>query len=66
MFSERTGVPWSNLTKALDKARSSGLLETDEDCIRPTDLGYRFLDDLVELFLPEPDSTRQLHNDGAD
>ena len=66
MFSERTGVPWSNLTKTLDKARSSGFLETDEDYIRPTDLGYRFLDDLVELFLPEPDTTNQLHNDGAD
>ena len=66
MFSERTGVPWSSLTKTVDKARSIGLLETNEDHIKPTDLGYRFLDDLVELFLPEPDSTRQLHNDGAD
>jgi putative oxygen-independent coproporphyrinogen III oxidase len=51
-FKERTGLSWSTLTKPLTEARRLGLLETAGARIRATDLGYRFLDDLVELFLP--------------
>ena len=52
-FTERTGVPWSVLTRPLNDARRRGLLETDGERVRATKLGYRFLDDLVELFLPK-------------
>ena len=52
-FTERTGVPWSVLTRPLNDARRQGLLETDGGRVRATKLGYRFLDDLVELFLPK-------------
>ena len=52
-FTERTGVPWSVLTRPLNDARHRGLLKTDGERVRATKLGYRFLDDLIELFLPK-------------
>jgi oxygen-independent coproporphyrinogen-3 oxidase len=52
-FTERTGVPWSALAGPLNDARSRGLLETHHGKVRATKLGYRFLDDLIELFLPK-------------
>ena len=51
-FTERTGVPWSALAGPLNDARRRGLLETHRGSVRATKLGYRFLDDLIELFLP--------------
>ena len=51
-FTERTGMPWSALDMPLTDARRRGLLETDHGRVRATELGYRFLDDLGELFLP--------------
>ena len=52
-FTERTGVPWSALAGPLNDAQRRGLLETNRGRVRATKLGYRFLDDLVELFLPK-------------
>jgi oxygen-independent coproporphyrinogen-3 oxidase len=52
-FTERTGVPWSALAGPLNDAQRLGLLETHRGRVRATKLGYRFLDDLIELFLPK-------------
>jgi oxygen-independent coproporphyrinogen-3 oxidase len=52
-FTERTGVPWSALAGPLNDAERRGLLETHHGKVRATKLGYRFLDDLIELFLPK-------------
>lgn len=48
LFSERTGVDLQAVAGALDRARRLGLLEAEG--LRPTELGQRFLDDLVNLF----------------
>lgn len=55
LFSERTGLPIDSIAGILGRARDRGLLETWEEVLRPTELGRRFLNDLIELFLPEMD-----------
>ena len=52
-FTERTGLPRTFLDEQLDDAYQRGLLDTTEGRIRATEFGYRFLDDLVQLFLPK-------------
>ncbi len=53
LFGARTGLGLSELEPALGEATSRGLLERSPSRIRPTPLGFRFLNDLVELFLAE-------------
>jgi oxygen-independent coproporphyrinogen-3 oxidase len=53
MFAERTGLPIVAAERALAQAEARGLLERDHERIRPTALGRRYLNDLLELFLPE-------------
>ncbi len=52
-FAERTGLPISAAEKALAAAEARGLIVRDHLSVRPTDLGRRFLNDLLQLFLPE-------------
>jgi len=54
LFAERTGVPLSAISRALNTADARGLLEPDPTRIRATELGLRFLNDLQSLFLPRP------------
>ena len=51
MFEARTGLPRSAITKPLALARERGLLELDETWLRPKELGRRFANDLIGLFL---------------
>ncbi len=53
LFEERAGLGRSRLDKPLLAAQARGLLEITATRLRPTPLGRRFLNDLVELFLPE-------------
>jgi oxygen-independent coproporphyrinogen-3 oxidase len=53
-FTERTGVPLVALQEPLAAAEAKGLIERDHQRIRPTPLGRRFLNDLLQIFLPEP------------
>ena len=55
LFSERTGLSEDWLLEPLRRARSAGLLDDDETTIRPSELGRRFLNDLMAMFLPEED-----------
>ena len=52
LFTERTGLPSSVCEPAFVRGRKLGLLEADAVRIRPTRRGQRFLNDLLELFLP--------------
>jgi putative oxygen-independent coproporphyrinogen III oxidase len=52
LFSERTGLPIGRIAAALDAAETRGLLERDHQRLRPTELGLRFQNDLLELFMP--------------
>ncbi|MET0964354.1 MAG: radical SAM family heme chaperone HemW, partial [Noviherbaspirillum sp.] len=55
MFAERTGLSLNTIDARLDAAEARGLLYRDHMLIRPTELGQRFLNDLQEMFLPDPD-----------
>ncbi len=53
-FTERTGLPITAAGKALAQAEEKGLIARDHERICPTERGRRFLNDLLELFLPDP------------
>ncbi|HWA38762.1 MAG TPA: radical SAM family heme chaperone HemW [Burkholderiales bacterium] len=52
LFQERTGLPLATVEGALQEAERRGLLERDWQCIRPTERGRLFLNELLELFVP--------------
>ena len=52
LFAERTGLAIAAVEKPLREAEARGLLERDHERIRPSALGQRFLNDLLQLFLP--------------
>jgi oxygen-independent coproporphyrinogen-3 oxidase len=50
LFERRTGLPFARIAATVDAARSAGLLCHETDRIRPTELGHRFLNDLLHYF----------------
>jgi oxygen-independent coproporphyrinogen-3 oxidase len=52
LFAERTGLPITAIAAELDRVEAAGLLARDHQHIRPTQKGQRFLNDLLEPFLP--------------
>ncbi len=53
LFSERTGLPLAAIEKSALAARRDGLLEADDERIRPTLKGQRFLNTLLHPFLAD-------------
>jgi len=53
LFSERTGLSIARIEKPLMEVEAKGLLQRDWKRIRPTERGRRFLNDLLEAFLPD-------------
>jgi oxygen-independent coproporphyrinogen-3 oxidase len=51
LFSERTGLPLDAVSSILECARNKGLLCKDDARIKATPLGFRFLNDLIAMFL---------------
>ncbi len=58
LFVERTGLPLSHVEAALSTATARGLLLPENGTIQPSAQGRRFLNDLIALFLPEPEKQR--------
>jgi oxygen-independent coproporphyrinogen-3 oxidase len=54
LFEERAGVPLTTVLPMLDEAERRGFIVRDHQRIAPTDLGRRFLNDLLQIFLPDP------------
>jgi oxygen-independent coproporphyrinogen-3 oxidase len=55
-FMARTGLPKEAIAAPLRDARTRGWLVADPERLRATPLGQRFLNDLIEVFLPaEPE-----------
>jgi oxygen-independent coproporphyrinogen-3 oxidase len=52
-FVERTGLPITTIQRQLEEAERRALIERDYQHIAPTLAGRRFLNDLLQLFLPE-------------
>jgi putative oxygen-independent coproporphyrinogen III oxidase len=53
LFEERAGIPITSVLKPLEEAEKRGLLVRDHQRVTPTELGRRFLNDLLQIFLPE-------------
>ena len=51
LFQERTSLPLLGIRRELEEAERRGLLFRDHQRIAPTQLGQRFLNDLLEIFL---------------
>lgn len=52
LFSERAGLALSDIVVQLGIAREKGLLARDEERLQATELGRRFLNDLLAIFEP--------------
>ncbi|MFW5450728.1 MAG: radical SAM family heme chaperone HemW [Methylophagaceae bacterium] len=52
LFYQHAGIPLSHIDKALQQAEQQDLLTRDIHRICPTEKGQRYLNSLVELFLP--------------
>ncbi len=53
LFCARTGLPWASIAARIDSLVARELLRNDGQRIAPTELGRRYLDDVVAAFLPE-------------
>lgn len=51
LFEQRTGLPITTIETQLNLAQTKGLLYWDQNTIRPTELGRRFYNNLVEIFI---------------
>ena len=51
-FSARTGLPWNRVESRVIKAVDKGLLEIRQGHVSPTELGWRFVNDIQQIFLP--------------
>jgi len=51
LFQERTGLNLLTLDKTIRQAQTKGLLTLEQNRIKPTLLGQRFLNELLEMFL---------------
>ena len=51
-FSARTGLSWSAVESRVAEAIDKGLLEITQERINPTALGWRFVNDIQQIFLP--------------
>ncbi len=53
LFMQHCGVPLATIKNQLAEAEERGLIDYSVEWIRPTELGQRYLNSLIELFLPE-------------
>lgn len=51
-FGARTGLPWQVVEQRVQLAVDRGLLERDDRRLKPTPLGWRFVNDIQQIFLP--------------
>ena len=52
LFYQHTGLPLAHIDNTLNIAKQKGLLQYENGTIRPTKQGKRYLNTLIELFLP--------------
>ncbi|MFC4160143.1 radical SAM family heme chaperone HemW [Chitinimonas lacunae] len=53
LFTERTGLGIGTIARQIESAVAQGLLDADPRWLRPTPLGRRFLNRLMQVFLPD-------------
>jgi len=58
-FERYTGVPFLAISGPMQEAATKGLVQSESGVVKTTKLGRLFLDDLVELFLPQTRPAKQ-------
>ncbi|MDM7322439.1 MAG: radical SAM family heme chaperone HemW [Gammaproteobacteria bacterium] len=53
LFQERVGIPLGLIRNALQQAEAAGLIEWDVQRIAPSPHGWRYLNNLMQYFLPD-------------
>ena len=53
LFTERTGLAVELLSNGLQQGMQRGLLELDGSWLKPSPLGWQFLNTTIQLFLPD-------------
>ncbi len=53
LLTERTGLTRDDIHATLDACLARGWLDVDDEGARASELGWRFLNDVIEAFLPE-------------
>jgi len=53
LFYQQTGIPLSHIERALKQAEQQEFISWDIKLIKPTEKGQRYLNNLIELFLPK-------------
>jgi oxygen-independent coproporphyrinogen-3 oxidase len=61
LFTERTGLPVNTLEPILTNAKNKNLLIDDPSILCATELGQRFLNDVIGMFLPNTKIARNIH-----
>ena len=51
-FEARSGLPSARIAPELERCQRKGWLEREQDLVRTTELGRRFLNDVMAEFLP--------------
>ena len=51
-FQARTGLPWTAVESRVQKAVDRNLLHIQDGRVSPTSLGWRFVNDIQQMFLP--------------
>ncbi|MEP2301937.1 MAG: radical SAM family heme chaperone HemW, partial [Kangiellaceae bacterium] len=52
-FSPRTGIPVNQIEKSIERCQQRGLVELEQNIIKPTSTGYVFLNEILNEFMPE-------------
>jgi putative oxygen-independent coproporphyrinogen III oxidase len=63
-FAARTGVALADIQAPLDRARDRGWIQIEQEHVRASELGRRFLNDVIASFLPAPRSIPALFHGG--
>jgi oxygen-independent coproporphyrinogen-3 oxidase len=66
LFAERTGLAITRVERELAAAEQQGFIDRDHEWIRPTERGQRFLNDLLEPFLPSRGTTEMIQHVSID
>lgn len=53
LFSERTGLDFKDIQALLEHARKKGLISKNSKGIRPSEKGQNYLNDLLQIFMPD-------------
>ena len=51
-FSQRTGLPWATVETRVQQAVEKGFLIRRGKWLQPTTFGWRFVNDIQQMFLP--------------